>query len=51
MWKQEKIRKIFLDICLVLYDICSLFTNIPLQETIEIEVELIFENNPQLQVT
>ena len=51
MWKQEKIRKIFLDIYLVLYDICSLFTNIPLQETIEIEVKLIFENNPQLQVT
>ena len=36
---------------LVLYDVCSLFTTIPLQETIEIAVALIFENNPQLKVT
>ena len=36
---------------LVSYDVCSLFTSIPLQETIEIAVELIFENNPQLKVT
>ena len=35
---------------LVSYDVCSLFTSIPLQETIEIAVELIFENNPQLKV-
>ena len=33
---------------LVSYDVCSLFTSIPLQETIEIAVKLIFENNPQL---
>ena len=31
--------------------ICSIFTSIPLQETIEIAVEFIFENNPQLKVT
>ena len=36
---------------LVWCDVCSLFTSIPLQETIEIAVELIFENNPQLKVT
>ena len=35
---------------LVSYDVCSLFTSIPFQETIEIAVELIFENNPQLKV-
>ena len=32
---------------LVLY-VCSLFTSIPLQETIQIAVELILQNNPQL---
>ena len=36
---------------LVSRDVCRLFTSIPLQETIEIAVELIFENNPQLKVT
>ena len=36
---------------LVSYDVCSLFTSIPLQETIQIAVELIFQNNPQLKVT
>ena len=36
---------------LVSYDVCSLFTSIPLQETIGITVELIFENNPLLKVT
>ena len=34
---------------LVLY-VCSLFTSIPLQETIQIAVELIFQNSPQLKV-
>ena len=33
------------------YVACSLFTSIPLQETIEITVELIFKNIPQLKVT
>ena len=36
---------------LVSYDVCSLFTSIPLQETIEIAVEFIFQNNPQLKVS
>ena len=36
---------------LVSYDVCSLFTSTPLQETIEIAVEVIFENNPQLKIT
>ena len=36
---------------LVSYDVCSLFTSLPLQETIEIAVELIFENNLQLKLT
>ena len=38
-------------IFLISYDVCSLFTIIPLQETIQIAVELIFQNNPQLKVT
>ena len=36
---------------LVSYDVCTLFTSIPLQETIQIAVELFFQNNPQLKVT
>ena len=33
-------------------DVCSVFTiSVPLQETIEIVVKLIFEHNPQLKVT
>ena len=36
---------------LVLYDACNLFTSIPFQETIEIAVELFFQNDPQLKVT
>ena len=36
---------------LVSNNACSLFTSIPLQETIQIAVELIYQNNPQLKVT
>ena len=36
---------------LVWFDVCSLFTSIPLQKTNKIAVELIFENNSQLKVT
>ena len=36
---------------LVSFDVCSLFTSIPLQETIDIAVVLIFKNNRQLKVT
>ena len=35
---------------LVSFDFCSIFTSIPLQETIEIAVELMFQNNPKLKV-
>ena len=36
---------------LVFYDVTSLFTNIPLQETIDIEINLIFNPNPNLNIT
>ena len=37
--------------CLVSYDVNSLFTNIPLQETIDIAINLIFNHNPNLNIT
>ena len=36
---------------LVSYDVTSLFTNIPLQETIDIAINLIFNYNPNLNIT
>ena len=36
---------------LVSYDVCSLFTSIPLQETLNIAVELIFQNKPELKIS
>ena len=33
---------------LISYDVCSLFTSIPLKETIDIAVNLLFEHNPGL---
>ena len=36
---------------LVSYDVTSLFTNIPLQETIDIAINLIFNHNPNLNIT
>ena len=33
------------------YDVTSLFTNIPLQETIDIAINLIFNYNPNLNIT
>ena len=36
---------------LVSYDVTSLFTNIPLQETINIAINLIFNHNPNLNIT
>ena len=36
---------------LVSYDVTSLFTNIPLQETINIAINLIFIHNPNLNIT
>ena len=35
----------------VSYDEASLFTNIPLQETIDIAINLIFKHNPSLNIT
>ena len=35
---------------LVSYDVTSLFTNIPLQETIDIAINLIFNHNPNLTI-
>ena len=37
--------------CLVSYNVTSLFTNIPLQETIDIAINLIFNHNPNLSIT
>ena len=37
--------------CLVSYDVSSLFTNILLQETIDIAINLIFNHNPNLNIT
>ena len=36
---------------LVSYDVTSLLTNIPLQETIDIAINLIFNHNPNLNIT
>ena len=36
---------------LVSYDVTSLFTNIPLQETIDIAINLLFNHNPNLNIT
>ena len=36
---------------LLSYNLTSLFTNIPLQETIDIAVNLIFNHNPNLSIT
>ena len=37
--------------CLVSYDVTSLFTNIPHQETIDIAINIIFNPNPNLNLT
>ena len=36
---------------LISYDICSFFTRIPLNETIDLAVKLIFDNNPNIKIT
>ena len=33
------------------YDVCNLFTNIPLKETIKLAVNLIFEKRPEIRIT
>ena len=36
---------------MVSYDVCSLFTNIPLNETIYLAVDIIFDNNQSMSIT
>ena len=36
---------------LVSFDVCSLFTNIPLDETIELAIETILSNTPNIKAT
>ena len=36
---------------MVSYDVTSLFTNIPLNETINLATDLIFENNPEIKIS
>ena len=36
---------------LISYDMCSLFTSIPLKETIDIAINLLFEHYPGLNIT
>ena len=36
--------------CVVSYDVTSIFTDIPLQETIDIAINLIFDHNPNLNI-
>ena len=43
--------QIFRKKIIVCYDVTSLFTNIPLQETIDIVINLIFNHNPNLNIT
>ena len=36
---------------LILFDVMSLFTNIPLSEAIDIAINLLFENRPDIKFT
>ena len=45
--KNANLSKIFL----VSYDVTSLFTSTPLQETIDIAINLIFNHNPNLNIS
>ena len=39
------------DYSMVSFDVCSLFTNIPLNETIDLAVDIIFDNNQSMNIT
>ena len=39
------------DYFMVSYDVCSLFTNIPLNETNDLAVNIIFDNNKSMNIT
>ena len=41
----------FINKFLIYYDICSLFTKILLNETIDLAAKLIFDNNPNIKIT
>ena len=45
MQNENLSRKFFLS-----YDVCSLFTNLPLRGTIVVAINLIFNHNPNLNV-
>ena len=48
----EKIKKVSAtNRVLISYDVCNLFISIPLKETIDIAVDLLFEHNPGLNIT
>ena len=48
----KEINKVSLkDSFIVSYDVCSLFTNIPLEETINLAVNLIFEKDPNIKIS
>ena len=48
----EELRSFdFKDKFLISFDVESLFTNIPLNETIDIAVDLIFKHNPEFSIT
>ena len=36
---------------MIFYDVCSLFTTIPLKETIDTAVDLLFQHNPDFKIT
>ena len=39
------------DYFMVSYDVCNLFTNVPLNETIDLAVDIIFDNNKSMNIT
>ena len=51
-WLREEIKKVSATKrFLISYDVCSLFTSIPLEETIDIAVSLLCEHNLGLNIT
>ena len=47
----EEIKKVRATNKFLISYVCSLFTSIPLKETIDIAVDLLFEHNPDFQIT
>ena len=44
-------RYLHVFVYLISYDVCILFTSIPLKKAIDIDVNLLFEHNPGLNIT